>query len=311
MTNSPFIPLFSGGSGRSGTTAVVNLLHRHPEVHTSMPREIRYLTDAFGLLELNYNSSPLAHGGRIALRNTLIMKFSRCLGNKDLDRFIGRLNDKWWHRTGKTGLSKGLIQGIPKAVLDEIIQQFRFNLEKDRYLASRELFFSLSGSQIHKPGVTYFADSTPPNAVNADRIFQLLPESLFINMIRDGRDTAYSVSKEKWGPNDPRSGLEWWKSRVLRAHLALSRLPHKNVLHIRLEDLVQRDRVGSYAQILNFLNLVPAEKMDTYFNEVLTDQKMSQGVWKSKVSYPKDFDNRYQEILEELAEQGLIIAKYY
>ena len=51
--------------------------------------------------------------------------------------------------------------------------------------------------------------------------------------------------------------------------------------------------------------------MDTYFNEVLTVENMLQGVWKSEVNCPADFDRRYQQILKELAEQGLTIAQYY
>lgn len=311
MTKPPFIPLFSGGSGRSGTTIVVNLLTRHPEVHTSMPREIRYLTDTFGILDLNFNSSRLAHGARIAIRNTFFVKFARFFGNRDIGIFLRRLNNKWWSRVGKTGSPRGLVQGMPRDVFDEITQQFPSHMKKDRYLASRELFFSLSHAQIHEPEVTYFADSTPLNIMNAGRIFQLFPEALFINMVRDGRDVAYSVCKENWGPTDPMAALEWWKSRVLRGHVALSQLPQSHVLHMRLEDLVQRDRAASYAQILNFLKLDHVEKMDTYFTEVLTEGKMSQGIWKSKVNQPADFDKRYQEILKELQEQGLIIAQYY
>jgi hypothetical protein len=48
------IPVFSGGTGRSGTTIVINLLNRHENIHSSMPREIRFLTDEAGLLDLNY-----------------------------------------------------------------------------------------------------------------------------------------------------------------------------------------------------------------------------------------------------------------
>lgn len=311
MTEPPFIPLFSGGSGRSGTTVVVNLLNRHPEVHTSMPREIRYLTDPFGLLDLNFNPSRSVNGGRIAIRNTFIVKFARFFGNRDIGFFLKRLNNGWWHRIGKTGRPRGLAQGVTRDVFDEITQQFPSNMRKNRYLASRKFFYSLSHAQIHEPEVKYFADSTPPNILNAARIFQLFPEALFINMIRDGRDAAYSVSKENWGPTDPMSALEWWKSRVLRGHVALSQLPQSHVLHLRLEDLVQRDRAASCDRILNFLNLNHVEEMDTYFTEVLTKEKMSQGIWKTNVNSPDDFDRRYQGILDELEEQGLIIAQYY
>jgi hypothetical protein len=38
--------------------------------------------------------------------------------------------------------------------------------------------------------------------MQADLINQLLPRSKFIHVIRDGRDVASSVVKEKWGPSE-------------------------------------------------------------------------------------------------------------
>jgi hypothetical protein len=52
-----FTPLFTGGSGRSGTTIIINLLKNHPEIHSSLPREIKYLTSRYGLLDLNFGRS--------------------------------------------------------------------------------------------------------------------------------------------------------------------------------------------------------------------------------------------------------------
>ena len=37
------IPIFIGGTGRSGTTIVGDLLNEHPEVRTSLPTEIRFI----------------------------------------------------------------------------------------------------------------------------------------------------------------------------------------------------------------------------------------------------------------------------
>ena len=50
-----FKPLFVGGSGRSGTTIVLNLLKDHPQIHASLPREVKYLTSRFGIIDLNFS----------------------------------------------------------------------------------------------------------------------------------------------------------------------------------------------------------------------------------------------------------------
>ena len=39
------IPIFIGGTGRSGTTIVGDLLNEHPEVRTSLPTEIKFLSN--------------------------------------------------------------------------------------------------------------------------------------------------------------------------------------------------------------------------------------------------------------------------
>ena len=55
-----FTPVFAGGTGRSGTTIIVNLLSWHPEFHTSMPRglvqgiELSVLDEAFRVFEVEY-----------------------------------------------------------------------------------------------------------------------------------------------------------------------------------------------------------------------------------------------------------------
>ena len=37
--------IFSGGTGRSGTTIVADLLDRHPDVRSSLPIELKFVTN--------------------------------------------------------------------------------------------------------------------------------------------------------------------------------------------------------------------------------------------------------------------------
>ena len=307
-----FVPVFTGGTGRSGTTIIANLLHRHPNAHASSPREIRYLTDRRGLLDLNFGRPLAFETNRRELATRLKLDLRVLMGRDTRQNlFMKQMHRRWWNELGKKGKPRGLIQGITSDKLEEALDRFGKNHKSDAIAASRELFFELSKAQIKKPSVKYFVDSTPLNIQNAERISRLLPESLFINMIRDGRDVALSVSKERWGPNSPEEALDWWKARIEKSFRSLSDIPENNSLTLRLENLVEREREESYQKILNFLNLRESNELRTYFDEKLAPAKMSKGSWVKHVNDPKKFDARYIEILKDLASKGIEIERYY
>ena len=110
--STPFTPLFSGGTGRSGTTAIVNLLNHHPQVHTSLPREIRYLTDRFGLLDLNFGRPIKFESSTEALVKRLSGNFGFIIGRSASTFFNQRMSNLWWQEVGKKGKPRGLCQGI-------------------------------------------------------------------------------------------------------------------------------------------------------------------------------------------------------
>ena len=70
--------------------------------------------------------------------------------------------------------------------------------------------------------------------MHAFHIKELLPDARFINVIRDGRDVALSISKERWGPNDAYAGLSWWANRVLKSSQALAMIDPKSVHQFRI-----------------------------------------------------------------------------
>jgi hypothetical protein len=225
--------------------------------------------------------------------------------------FMKQMHRRWWNELGKKGKPRGLIQGITSDKLDEALDRFGRNRQTDTNSASRELFFELSSAQIKKSSVEYFVDSTPLNIQNADRISRLLPESLFINMIRDGRDVALSVSKERWGPKTPEDALDWWQARIERSARALSNIPKEKYLTLRLEDLIEREREETYRKIHIFLDLPESNEMRDYFEQILTSEKMSRGSWSKHVKDPKKFDAKYTEILQRLASKDIEIERYY
>ena len=306
-----FTPLFIGGSGRSGTTIILSLLKSHPEVHSSLPREIKYVTSRYGLVDLNFGRSIKLEEDFKGIRNNFRATLNNRVGRRKEDVFLASLKGNWWSGEGKKGRPRGLVQGVTAEQLAEIAYEFSSSYKKDLLVASRKLFYNLSSSQFKKETVRYFADSSPVNTMQAHLISQLFPGAIFINMIRDGRDVAYSVSKEKWGPKDPFKALKWWGNRVLVSHRSLSQLPEKHHLEIRLEELIKSDREFQYAKIMSFLNIPDHLSTRKFFNIEMRSEKMSQGEWKEKVQNPIVFDKAYDQVLSKLLQQGINVEKLY
>lgn len=310
MENS-FGPIFSGGSGRSGTTAIVNLLNHHPKILTSRPRELRYLTDRAGLLDLNFSRPLYYEVSFTELRNRYALTAYKLIGRTSQKVFINRISNRWWSQIGKKGNIRGLVQGVSKEQLEGALKIYRSNRKHNLLTASRELFFTLSSNQFDKESVEYFLDSTPLNIQNAHRIIKLLPSARFINMVRDGRDVALSVSKEKWGPSTAEQGLAWWGKRIELAHKGLATISRDAQLTIRLEKLITYNRSATLANVLEFIGVENNPKLLEKFDSDFSEDKMSIGKWKSEVKNPVKFEKDYFKILSQLSDKGIEIERFY
>jgi len=306
-----FQPIFVGGTGRSGTTIAINLLNRHSNIHSSLPREIKYLTSRAGLIDLVYGRPFSLEEDRKGLRSNLIARILPLTGKSKLDFFQKNLHGSWWNETGKKGKPRGLIQAITEQSLIESEKRFLEEFKVDPEKAARDLFYKLSNFQINQPGVKYFADSTPVNMMQSSYLNRLFPDALFLNMVRDGRDVAVSVASEKWGPDDPFQALDWWANRLKKAERSLSSIPDQRKLTLRLEQLVYLDRDSSYEKLLNFLGLESEAGLKSFFDSELSKEKLHEGTWKEKVDNPIKFERKYLKTLKKLKEHGIKVEKYY
>jgi hypothetical protein len=143
--------------------------------------------------------------------------------------------------------------------------------------------------------------------MHADQIHKLLPEARFINVIRDGRDVAVSISKERWGPNDPYEALSWWANRVYRSAVALRKVDPACVLQFRITDLIVHEREKSYAELLNFLKLEESEVLNQYFAEQVTPEKLHGGRWRTEVKDSARFNAKYKALCKKLMRKGIEI----
>ena len=301
-----FSPVFIGGSGRSGTTVTLNLLQRHPQFHASLPREIKFLTSRHGLLDLVYTRPFSVEEDLHGYRYNFVTRVLPLLRRDQMEYFTNTLFNRWWSEEGKAGKARGLVQSVSLEVVERAHNEFIQSFALDRASAAREFFYSLADAQIKKDAL-YFGDSTPVNMMHADQIHQLMPEARFINVIRDGRDVAVSISKERWGPNDPYEALSWWANRVYRAAVALKRVNPESVLQFRIEDLIVHEREKSYANLLNFLKLEESEVLREYFAEQLTAEKLHTGRWRNEVKDSDRFNAKYKAHCKKLLSRGIEI----
>jgi hypothetical protein len=100
----------------------------------------------------------------------------------------------------------------------------------------------------HHQGVERWADNTPEHVLYLDRIKATIPNALVIHVIRDGRDVALSLEKQKWihpFPWEKEKGLEvaalYWEWIVQRGRKYGEALG-SDYAEIRYEDLVERTR---------------------------------------------------------------------
>ena len=243
------IPVFIGGSPRSGTTITLELLGKHSEFYSSVPDEIRILTQENGLLDLFDNKK---------------------INNEEVK-----------------------------------IQHFNFFKNQTKF----------------KKNAKYLGDSTPNNSINVSRISNIFLDAKFINLIRDGRDTAYSLylhTREypsHWKifsrPQTEIEFLYWWEKRIINSLNELKITNKNKHLSLRFEDLAINDKENSFLNILNFLNIENETRCQTFLNNEINIDKISIGIWKHNIKEWKNFNKKYDEILLNLKKQEIFIEKYY
>jgi Sulfotransferase family len=284
--------LFSGGSGRSGTTVVGKMIGRHPAVQVAVPLEIKFLTAGNGLLDLAGGRRFHKNGKPILRKDGNLRLFEKSVVNK------------WWIVESKSQEKTGLHLGIDQELLMQLLDELRENFYEDRVMASRIFFRKYVDSQLAKRDRSRWIDTTPPNLMRSSEIVSLLPGAKFIHMIRDGRDVASSVVKEKWGPSEHFEALEWWRERLMKI-ISESKKNPEAILHVWLEDLIHFDRDESFNRILSFTNLPEAAPMKRYFDDEMQPKAAHSNRWQSEVGHSERFSNRYIEIYEELVGLGL------
>lgn len=305
------IPVFVGGTGRSGTTVVGDLLGNHSKIRTSTPIEIKFLTNKSGLVDVvfGYSSEIEKSAGKVSIFN---FRTYRKRKRKEKERFANILAEfnkfiweKWWDIDAPPPHGRGLISGIAKADLENLLKTLERDLKINRKWAARRFMAAFITRQFDAGDEIYWVETTPMNIPEAHKLQELFPNALFINMVRDPRDVIASLLTKKWGPTTALEGLDWIEKRLVAGHEALTAIKPEQKITVALEDLAINSREATYKKILDFLKISDERAMQNFFTQSMTPDAATSGRWKGEIDSP-EFSAGYEAMIKRLKSNRVI-----
>lgn len=280
--------LFIGGTGRCGTTILLDYLANSPDIYSTKKSELKVLTAKNGLLDLNKT--------------------------KNLDNFNDYINKSI---SNKEDGQNAFLNSMKYSDLDEILKELNKNFTSNNKESIKDFYTNCFYKQnITKKDVTYLADSTPESIMHSDRIVSIIPNSKFIHMVRDGRDSGYSeylgMKEYKFSDRikNEFDGLNHWHQRIVRSYNSLEKLNKDMYINIRIEDFVVHDKQNQKENVMNFLKINNDVRMERFYFTKIKESSMSVGKWQESKNW-KEYDKKYSLILEDLKQKNIFIEKYY
>jgi hypothetical protein len=292
--------VFVGGTGRSGTHVVADLLDRSSRFY-SVPIECRF--------HVNPQGFPDLLSGRVTK-----------------GQFLRKLRQFWWQRIRagepvaallpKLPLgrdTRGLHKIVPREDFDAAVRIFEALYAEDPLAACRALFLDLLmplADEAGKPGLIEMSSFTIAQAPTLARLF---PEARFVHTVRDGRDAGSSkVSKrqKRDHPRDAREGVSWWMGRLAEAEAGARAVSRDSLLTISLDDLVGGEREATYGRLLEFLDLDDEPAMRVFFESEMTAENAHRDRWRDGLTEPeqREVASAYEQALERIAGEGYLSA---
>ena len=286
MGSSSLNPVFVGGTGRSGSTIVGDLLDHHPAITVTIPMEVRFITGNNGIVD------ALAKAGKPA-------------GLKAAELAVDRIHNRWFFRTENVGLHTSMSREFITETTDRYLAHF----ENSPQHASQVLVYSIMEKVALGCDAERWVDTTPANARKANLITPIYPQHKVIVMVRDGRDVAASFVHQDFGPSDVFEAVALWEKRMIKSDHAVKRCAAGVVLTLDLQDLVVTERDASLDLILEHCELEDSLEMRDWFNARVTPDGAHAGRWR------RDFDDStcavidkvYSDSCDRLRELGISI----
>ncbi len=231
---------FIVGCGRSGTTLLTVMLSSHPEL--SIPGE----TGGFILRFLEHFSE---YGNDMASVETLQLP--------TVETMIEQLSES--HRFSAWDLDRS-------ALISRICESGARSAE--------DVIRSCFAQYAYQQGKKRFGDKTPNHVLCINELARAFPESVFIHLIRDGRDVSLAILEASWGPENIVEAATYWRHRVEAGSHSGKELGAERYLEVRYEDLIA-DPESILRQASNFIGIDYDPAMLSYSEAVSRQLEMS------------------------------------
>ncbi len=262
--------LFVGGTGRSGTHVVSQLLANHSQ-WARVPIEARFHVNPQGFPDL-------------------------LAGQVTPEQFLRKLKRFWWRRIRAGEVApvvarriafgrkvRGLHKVVERDRFEAAVAEFERTAAADLDLACRNLFLDMLwpiAADEGKPGLIEMSCFT---IAESPTLIRLFPEAKLIHTVRDGRDAGSSkVSKrqKRSHPRDGSEGIRWWEGRLRKIEAGVRELPPGRLLTISLDELVDGDREDVYEQILDYLGIEDEPAMREFFDDEMSASAAHRERWR-------------------------------
>lgn len=267
VERAPEVPriVFIGGTGRSGTHVLSQLLSRHARFGL-VPVEVRFHTD------------PDGFPGLLA-------------GEVTPEQFVRRLRGFWW-RGFQTNRMRGMHKFVARERFDAAVARFEAEHGDDLDAACRNLFYDLLWFRAREgekaaEGEGLIEQSTDNVAAGAT-LSRLFPEARFIHVVRDGRDASASRVSQTRGLVRPRTrgqGIEWWEERIRAIEAGADAIASDRLLTMSLDELLRMPRArAALRPMFRFLGVPVTKRTRRYFNNRMTREQANAERWRRGIS---------------------------
>jgi hypothetical protein len=276
--------VFIGGTGRSGTHVLSQLVSRHNR-YALVPVEVRFHTD------------PEGFPGLLS-------------GEVTPEQFVRRMRGFWW-KGFQTSRFRGMYRFVDREHYEAAVARFEANHGDDVVAACRQLFYDLLWFRVEEePRALALVEQSTDNVARAETLTQVFPEAKFIHVVRDGRDASASRVAQTRGLVRPRTrvqGIEWWEERIRAIEHGADALAEGKLLTVGLDELVrmQRARVA-LRPLFRFLGAPVTKRTRRYFSNRMTSEEANKERWREGISERKAerIAALYEEALARLEADG-------
>lgn len=210
-------PIFVGGTGRSGTTWLAQMLGEHPDVW-SVPVESRFLIDPGGLQDLvrDLSTSYTPYHASAALYRIDDLLTKRLSGRREDGSYAD------WNVHDAVGRDR--FEHWQKRFLAEL-EAFSVNhLRVGRYFPDRQDAVDLCASYVgelfggaaERNGKSRWCEKTPLNLLSMDFLWELFPHARIIHIMRHPVQVAASHVSSSWAPTRLDEVCGWLEPLYLR-----------------------------------------------------------------------------------------------